>query len=66
MMWTSEHDTLLCKEILVEEPFRFKLGTRESRNCWDEVANNLNKVGNPRFWVDQRAVRDRFLKLERG
>ena len=66
MMWTSEHDTLLCREILVEEPFRFKLGTRERGNCWEKGANNLNKVGNPRFWVDQRAVRDRVLKLERG
>ena len=61
-----EHDTLLCREILVEEPYRFKLGTQECGNSWDKVANNFNKVGNPSFWVDQRVVRDRFLKLKRG
>ena len=66
MMWTIHHDTLLCREILIEEPFKFKLGIREHRLCWDKIASNLNRIGNPHFWVDQRAVRDRFLKLERG
>ena len=65
-MWTSNHDTLLCREILIEEPFKFRLGTMERGQCWDKIASNLNRIGNPRFWVDQRAVRDRFLKLERG
>ena len=66
MMWTSNHDTLLCRDILIEEPFKFKLGTRERGQRWDKIASNLNRIGNPHFWVDQRAVRDRFLKLERG
>ena len=66
MICPIEHDTLLCREILVVEPYRLKLGTRECGNYWDKVASNFNKVGNPRFWVDQRAVRDRFLKLKRG
>ena len=66
MICPIEHDTLLCREILVEERYRFKLGTRECGNSWNKVANNFNKVGNPRFWVDQRALRDRFLKLNKG
>ena len=66
MIWTSEHDTHLCRENLVEELFGLKLGTRERGNCWDKATSILNKVGNPRFWVDKRTVRDRFLKLERG
>ena len=66
MVWTSEHDELLCREILVEEPYRFKLGTRERGQCWDKIASSLNRLGSPRFWVDKRAVRDRFLKLERA
>ena len=66
MMWTSENDVLLCREILVEEPFCFKIGTRERGQCWDRIASSLNTLGSPRFWVDQRAVRDRYLKLERG
>ncbi|XP_065063939.1 calponin homology domain-containing protein DDB_G0272472-like [Rhopilema esculentum] len=66
MTWTLEHDTLLCREILVEEPYLFKMGTRERGHSWDNVANNLNRIGQPHFMVDQRAVRDRFLKLERS
>ena len=66
MTWTLGHDTLLCREILVEEPFHFKMGTREHGHVWDKVATNLNKIVEPRFSVDQRAVRGRFLKLERG
>ena len=61
MTWTLEHDTLLCRDILVEEPYQFKMGTRERGHSWD-----LNKIGQPHFMVDQRAVRDHFLKLERS
>ena len=58
--------TLLCNEILVKEPNRSKLGIQERGNCWDKVANNFDKVGNPRFLMDETAVRNRCLKLERG
>jgi len=43
MAWTYEHDILLWLEILIEEPFRFKAGTREKRQVWDKIANNLNE-----------------------
>ena len=26
MLWTKNHDILLCREILVEEPYKFKHG----------------------------------------
>ena len=29
MTWTEEHDITLCREILTEEPFNFKNGSRE-------------------------------------
>ena len=66
MVWTNEHDELLCWEILVEQPYYFKLRTLEHGQCWDKIASSLNRSGSPRFWVDQRTVRDRSLKLERG
>ncbi|XP_065051516.1 DNA ligase 1-like isoform X2 [Rhopilema esculentum] len=66
MVWTNDHDRLLCREILIEEPFKSKVGSRQRGQRWDKVADNLNQQDRPRFWVDQRAVRDRFLKLERG
>ena len=67
MAWTYEHDILLCREILVEEPFRFKAGTREKGQVWDKIANNLNKnCTGLRFSVNQRGVRDRFTVIERS
>ena len=66
MTWTEEHDTLLCREILVEEPFSYRHGSRERGKCWDRIAESLNKIELPKFSVDQRAVRDRYVKLERA
>ena len=66
MTWTEEHDILLCREILVEEPYNFKHGSRERGRCWDRIAEALNSVEQPKFIVDQRAVRDRFVKLEKA
>ncbi len=65
MIWTNQHDILLCREVIVEEPYKFKYGSRERGQCWDRIANSLTHIEMPRFIVDQRSVRDHFLKLER-
>jgi len=65
MNWTFEHDVMLCREILVIEPFSFRYGSRERGQAWEKIAHNLNQSIHPKFNVDQRAVRDHFLKLER-
>ena len=65
MNWTYNHDVMLCREILVVEPFRLTHGSKERRSAWENIAMNLNGSENPKFNVDQRAVRDHFLKLER-
>lgn len=65
MLWTKNHDILLCREILVEEPYKFKHGSRERGHCWDTIATNLNSMKEEKFIVDQRSVRDRFTKLEK-
>ena len=65
MTWTNQHDILLCREILVAEPFQFKHGSRKKGRCRDKVADCLNTLESPKFSVDQRAVRDHFVKLER-
>ena len=65
MNWTFEHDVMLCREILVIEPFSFRFGSRERGQAWEKIAHNLNQSIYPKFNVDQRAVRDHFLKLER-
>ena len=57
MTWSVDHDVLLCREILVEEPFRFKAGTKERGQVWDKVANSLNSCKELRFLVKQRGVK---------
>ena len=42
MEWKEEHDVLLCREILVSQPFKFKERTVERGKIWDEIANRLN------------------------
>ena len=56
---TYSHDEILCREILVVEPLKFKHGSREKGNAWKNIAINLNGNGSPEFSVDQKAVRDR-------
>ncbi|KAL9971119.1 hypothetical protein ACROYT_G023606 [Oculina patagonica] len=66
MAWTTSHDQMLCREILVTDPFT---GTRKSTVArgtkWEEVADNLNKIKEIYFKVDKRAVRDRYNLLSR-
>eukprot|EP00795_Rhopilema_esculentum_P005757 gene5757-biopygen7537 len=62
MTWTKQHDVLLCREVLVVQPFQFRHGSHDRRQCWEQIANNLE---HPHFIVDQRSVRDRFTKLEK-
>ena len=66
MNWTFEHDVMLCREILVIEPFSFRYGSRERGQAWEKIAQNLNQSIYPKFNVDQRAVRDHFLKLDQS
>ena len=65
MVWTTKHDVALCREILVVEPYKYKVGSREKGQSWDRIATALNSLVEPRFSVDQRAVRERFSKLEK-
>ena len=66
MTWTKEHDVMLCREMLVIQPFRFKHGTRDRGRCWEKIAQNVNDIAHLNFIVDIRGVRDRFGKLEKN
>ena len=57
MAWTYEHDIFLCKEILIDEPFRFKAGTREKgAGVGQDCQNVTKKWTGLRFSVNQRGV----------
>ena len=57
MAWNDQKDELLCREILLFEPYKFKARTREKGNSWKAMADNLNSIDG--FKVDARAVRER-------
>ena len=61
MVWSTVHDEMLCREILVVDPFtRTNKGTVARGTKWEEVAENLNKIQQVYFKVDKRAFRDRY------
>ena len=55
MVWNSDKDVLLCREMSVVEPYRYKEKTRERGVAWTQVSDNLNLI--PGFNVNIRAVR---------
>ena len=64
MVWTETKDELLCREILLFEPYQYKIRTKEKGNAWTAVADSLNELKSHSFQVDQRAVCDRFIILK--
>ena len=60
MLWTPQHDILLCREILLVEPYQHKPSTRERGQAWYTIAADLNCITEVNFSVTKRSVRDRF------
>ena len=58
MYSTSEHDVLLCREVVSENPFKTRKGSSQRSEIWDRIANTLNICLKPVFAVDKRSVRD--------
>ena len=64
MRWTSEHDVIFLREVLVHEPWKQKYGSQERGKVWEKIAeslNGLNTVCELYFKVTQRSVRDRYI-----
>ena len=62
-VWSKHNDTLFCREILLYEPFRFKVRSVERKKAWETIARNLNAIEDPKFRVTERSVRDRYAYL---
>ena len=58
MYWTSEHDILLCREVVSDIPYKTRKGSSQISEIWDRIANTLNTCPKPVFAVDKRSVRD--------
>ena len=63
MKWSEEHDLMLCREVLVMEPFKYPKQSIERGEIWGEIAQNLNRLSLPKFTVRTRSVRDRLTLL---
>ena len=55
------------RQILAEEPYRYKAGTRDRGQAWERIANNLNgNCADCQFVVNQRGVRYRYSIMEKA
>lgn len=56
MEWTVIYDTLLCHEVLLEEPYKYNKGSNEKGRKWTEITEALNESGDVKFTVTQSGV----------
>ena len=66
MRWTSGHDVMFLREVLVHEPWKQKYGSQERGKAGEKIAESLNGLNNVcelYFKVTQRSVRDRYKLL---
>ena len=64
MVWNDQNDDSVCKEILLNEPYHYKIRTKEKGKAWTAIADSLNEIKSQNFQVDQRAVPDRLNTLK--
>lgn len=60
MLWMEKHDELLSREAMLVQPFAYRPSTRERGEAWSRIADSLNLIPDPKFYVNQRSVRERF------
>ena len=65
MDWTNQHDIVLCREVLVVDPFQADKKTVQRAKHWQTVANNLVVLDYPKFksTLSKRSVQDRCMLL---
>ena len=63
MIWSEEHELMLCREIVLHEMCQHKDGSRERGQSLDSIVVSLNSVTTIWFKIDQRAFSDKIKKL---
>ena len=61
MVWNDNEDEMLCREVLLFEPYQFKPRSHERENAWKAIVENPNASVTCSFKVDARSVRERGL-----
>ena len=58
MYWAEEHNITLCRDVLFQNPYKYKTGSPQRSETWRKIADILNKCATPQFNVDHRAIWD--------
>ena len=61
MEWTTAHNIMLCREVLVVDPFQAKKKTTHRAQLLQVIAENFKKMESPKFkpTLTKRSVQDR-------
>lgn len=55
--WTDERNRLFLREVMVIEPFKYKVGSNDAGKKWNEVAEKINSYSHFKSNArDQRSV----------
>ena len=60
MTWKDDDNVKLIREILLYEPWKYKHGSVELGQIWRRIAESPCILEEPKFKVDDRAVRKRI------
>lgn len=63
MEWSDKHDVVLCREVLVMEPYQHPYRSKERGDVWNQIAIHLNGLDDQKFKVNKRSVRVRLTFL---
>ena len=63
MNWTEEHDIILMRDTLAQDPYSYKTGSRERAQVVHPIADVLNSVQQPQFKVASISIRDHLNSL---
>jgi hypothetical protein len=60
-VWRENHEMFLLREVIVHEPYQFKIGSKERGAAWTAIASDLE--GGFGMKVNQRSVREKFSRM---
>ena len=60
MEWSDKHDLVLCRDVLVMEPYQYSYRSKESGDVWNQITVNLSGLDHPKFKVNKRSIRGRL------
>ena len=63
-VWREKHEMFLLREVIIHEPYKFKVGSKERGAAWTAIASELE--GGFDMKVNQRSVREKFNRMIEG